>query len=212
MGGFVVEPDGPASEGGVTLTVSARGIAFLASCGHLSNIGKDDIKDKSKEDWLAKTLVCAQAGWMVVQIIGRVFNGLPVTLLEVNTLGHVLCALVIYLLWWYKTRMVREPTKIEGDWVPSLCAYMFMSSKVSGFRSPHAGLLRQTWFEPELSELAFFTLSSSPVLYDGDRMPPPSHRSTSDFSSGIDSRGGYLDRDRSRGIWQMALYFREPQS
>lgn len=40
------------------LTLSARGVAFLARCGHLPNINKDDIKDKSKADGLSKSLVC----------------------------------------------------------------------------------------------------------------------------------------------------------
>jgi hypothetical protein len=159
MGGFVAEPVVSPVDGGLSerLTLSARGIAFLARCGHLPNIDKDDIEDKSKADGLAKSLVCVQAGWMVVQVIGRIALGLPVTLLEVNTLGHVLCALVIYLLWWHKPRLVHEPTKLEGDWVNPICAYMYMSSQVSGRRSSHAGILRRTWIDPELSALAFFT-------------------------------------------------------
>jgi hypothetical protein len=163
MGGFIVEPDvsadggPPFIPGSQRLTLTARGIAFLARCGHLPNIHKDDIVDKSKADGLAKSLVCIQAGWMVVQAIGRVALGLPVTLLEVNIIGHVLCALVIYLLWWHKPRLVHEPTKLEGDWVRPICAYMYMSSQVSGWRSSHAGILRRTWMDPELSALAFFT-------------------------------------------------------
>lgn len=106
MGGFIVEPDVSPTDSGLTerLTLSARGIAFLARCGHLPNIEKDGIEDKSKADGIAKFIACVQAGWMVVQVIGRVALGLPVTLLEVNILGHVLCALVIYLLWWHKPR------------------------------------------------------------------------------------------------------------
>jgi hypothetical protein len=34
---------------------------------------------------------------------------------------------------------------------------MYMSSQVSGWRSSHAGILRRTWIDPELSALAFFT-------------------------------------------------------
>ncbi|CAG8971201.1 hypothetical protein HYALB_00010574 [Hymenoscyphus albidus] len=187
MGGFVVEPDGPANEGGPVLTVSARGMAFLARCGHLPNISKDDIKDKSKADGLAKSFVCIQAGWMVVQVLGRVINDLPVTLLEVNTLGHVLCALIIYLLWWYKPRMVREPTKLEGDWVAPLCAYMYMSSKISGKKSRHAGLLRQTWYEPEISDLTFFTQPAPSPLHDSGNLTPspgPEREDKIDFSGG----------------------------
>ena len=88
---------------------------------------------------------------MVVQVIGRAALSLPVKLLEVNSLGHVLCAPVIYLLWWHKPRLVHEPTKLEGDWVKPICAYMYMR------RSSHARILRRTWIDPELPPLAFFT-------------------------------------------------------
>jgi hypothetical protein len=36
---------------------------------------------------------------MLVQVTRRVALGVPVTLLEVKILGHVLCALVIYLIY-----------------------------------------------------------------------------------------------------------------
>lgn len=81
--------------GSQRLTLSARGIALLARCGHLPNIKEDDISDKSKADGLAKFLACLQVVWMLVQVVARVVLGLPVTLLEVNILGHVLCALII---------------------------------------------------------------------------------------------------------------------
>jgi hypothetical protein len=163
MGGFVIELNGSSADRGMPfipgsqpLTLSARGVAFLARCGHLPNIPEDDIVDKSKADGLAKFLVCLQAAWMVVQVIARLVLGLPVTLLEVNILGHVLCAFVIYMLWWHKPRLVHESTKLEGDWVEPLCAYMYMSSQISGSTSTHAGILRRTWIDPELSALALF--------------------------------------------------------
>ncbi|CZT07733.1 uncharacterized protein RCO7_11224 [Rhynchosporium graminicola] len=166
MGGFTVESDVSPADGGLSerLTLSARGIAFLAKCGHLPNIDEDDIKDKSKADGLSKFLVCVQAGWMVVQVIGRLALRLPVTLLEVNILGHVLCALVIYVLWWHKPRLVYEPTKLEGNWVTPICAYMYLSSQVSGWKSSHAGILRRTWIDPELAALAFFTTQAQSGL------------------------------------------------
>lgn len=162
MGGFTFDAGSFCSDNGMPfipyrhrLTLTARGVAFLARCGHLPNMKKKDIIDKSKADSLAKSLACLQASWMVVQVIGRAILGLHVTLLEVNTLGHVLCALLTYLLWWNKPRQIYEPTNLEGKWVGALCAYMYMSSQISGRRSAHAALLRRTWYDPELSYLAF---------------------------------------------------------
>lgn len=43
------------------LTLTARGVAFLASCGHLPDIPKAEITDKSKANNVAKALVIIQA-------------------------------------------------------------------------------------------------------------------------------------------------------
>ena len=71
------------------LTITARGMALLARCGHLPDISRADILDKSKANDLAKALVMIQAFWMLVQVLGRLITRLPVTLLEVNTIAHV---------------------------------------------------------------------------------------------------------------------------
>lgn len=71
------------------LTLTARGVALLARCGHLPDVTKAEITDKSKANDLAKALVMVQASWMLVQVIGRLITRLPVTLLEVNTIAHV---------------------------------------------------------------------------------------------------------------------------
>lgn len=138
------------------LTLTARGVALLAKCHLLPDLKEEDLVDKSKADGLAKALACLQVGWMFVQIVARMIAGLPITLLEVNTLGHVICALVIYVLWWNKPRSINEPTRLVGDWVGPICAYMFMSSRISGlnkgFRSPPTS----AEFGPELSKLAFY--------------------------------------------------------
>lgn len=97
-----------------------------------------------------------QATWFLVQAIARLSQGLPVSLLEVNTIGHVLYALVIYILWWDKPREVGEPTVLHGSWVNPLCSFMYMSSRISGAR--HRGENRvsihpSAWTVPELENL-----------------------------------------------------------
>ena len=71
------------------LTLTARGVALLARCGHLPRVDRGDIEDKSKANNLAKAAVVTQATWLLIQVIGRLAAGLPVTLLEVNTVAHV---------------------------------------------------------------------------------------------------------------------------
>lgn len=71
------------------LTLTAKGVAVLAKCGHLPDVREEDIEDKSKANTLAKSLVVVQALWMLFQVLGRLIARLPVTLLEVNTVAHV---------------------------------------------------------------------------------------------------------------------------
>ncbi|CZS94124.1 uncharacterized protein RAG0_04167 [Rhynchosporium agropyri] len=61
-----------------------------------------DIGDKSKADVLAKSLVCVQVLWVVGQAIERKATGYPMGLLEVHTIVHVVCALLMYALWFQK--------------------------------------------------------------------------------------------------------------
>ena len=136
------------------LTLTPRGVALLARCGFLPRISKEDIVDKSKADNLSKMISVVQALWMLAQIIGRLVMDLPVTLLEVNTLAHVICALIIYILWWDKPKLINEPTKLSGDWVPPVSSYMYMSSQISGWRRTRPGILKKDWIDPELSILS----------------------------------------------------------
>ena len=82
------------------VTLTPRGIITLARQGHFIDISTEDITDKSKADIFTKSLVCIQVSWMVIQCIARKAAGYPLTLLEIHTMVHVVCALTIYMLWW----------------------------------------------------------------------------------------------------------------
>ena len=164
MGGFTIKLSNPTVSSATPvyqtkythLTLTARGVALLADCGLLPEIDRKTINDKSKSDGLSKFIACVQAAWLIVQVIGRLALGLQVTLLEINTLGHVFCALVIYVLWWHKPRMVLEPIALTGEWVDSVCAYMYMSSCVSS-ESGSGGITTQDSVpKSEISRIAFF--------------------------------------------------------
>lgn len=132
------------------LSLTPKGVMLLARCGFLPDIKAQDIKDKSKADGLAKAFVLLQAGWMLFQTIGRSAASLPVSLLEVNTVAHVFCAFVVYVLWWRKPREIIEPTVLRGTWANELAAFMFMSSRVSG-KTPNSLFGTTATNAPELS-------------------------------------------------------------
>ncbi len=150
-GGYGVEPFIPSPQ---RLTLTAYGVPLLAQCGLLPDLDLCEIKDKPKTDGLAKALVLMQVSWMILQTISRVATHIPTSLLEVNTLGHILCAFVVYLLWWNKLREIHEPTILMGEWVNQLCAYMYMSSRVSGTRIE--GMFKpRPWVTPEMKRCLY---------------------------------------------------------
>lgn len=76
------------------------GVDFLAKAGYHLNISRYQTEDRNKANILAKSLVCIQVTWMLVQRIVRKSAGYPLTLLEIHTTVHVVCALFIYAIWW----------------------------------------------------------------------------------------------------------------
>jgi hypothetical protein len=66
--------------------------------GHLPPISKNFILDKSKADHFAKVLVLIQASWLIIQCIARTMQNLPLSLLELNTVAKVGCALIMYFV------------------------------------------------------------------------------------------------------------------
>ena len=137
------------------LTITAKGVLLLSKCGLLPPISREEIQDKNKADHLAKTVVCIQAAWSFTQTIVRAAQHLHVTLLEINNLGHVICALFVYLLWWNKPSMIFEPLSLTGDWVPAVCSYMYMSSQISVWERDRPGFSRRAWLDSELSALTY---------------------------------------------------------
>ncbi len=67
---------------------------------------------------LAKALVVVQVLWLVGQAIERKVAGFPLTLLEIHTMVHVACAVIMYGLWIQKPLNFENPTivtQLEGS-------------------------------------------------------------------------------------------------
>ena len=84
--------------GPIALTPDA--LIALAQRGAVFDISLETISDKSKSNLLGKGLVCVQVVWFPIQCIARAVAGCPLALLEVHTMVHVVCALLMYALWW----------------------------------------------------------------------------------------------------------------
>ncbi|KAI1370164.1 hypothetical protein F4677DRAFT_383711 [Hypoxylon crocopeplum] len=69
------------------------------------------LKKKSKTK--AKQICLLRLSWFITQFVGRLSQGLPVTLLEINTLTHVIYSFFIDSVWWNKSFGISEPTVIK---------------------------------------------------------------------------------------------------
>ncbi|THW34039.1 hypothetical protein D6D21_09758 [Aureobasidium pullulans] len=114
MGGFVIRSEDIGYGTGV-FVLSERGIHFLAETmpESIPNIPESEILDKSKASTLAKTIVCLQALWFCIQCIARLSQGASISFLELNVLGHCLCAFATYAIWWKKPTDVSQPTSLS---------------------------------------------------------------------------------------------------
>jgi hypothetical protein len=66
------------------------------------SISAENVKKRAKTNYVVKALVCLQASWLVAQVIGRAVAKLPITTLEVVTVGYVVCAIITYSCYWQK--------------------------------------------------------------------------------------------------------------
>lgn len=102
MGGFVIQARdlGP-NYGTGAFVLSESGIRFLAETMPelIPNIPESEILDKSKASTLTKLIVCLQALWFCIQCIARLSQGASISFLELNVLGHCLCAFATYAIW-----------------------------------------------------------------------------------------------------------------
>jgi hypothetical protein len=98
-------------------------------------IHEPDIDDRSKADWIVKCIALMQIIWFTAQILGRAVQRLPVTTLELFTLGIVICTVVAYAAWWKKPFDIRKPLVIDVNAV--VLASLTNKHRIKLFTGPH---------------------------------------------------------------------------
>ncbi|KAH6682341.1 hypothetical protein F5X68DRAFT_25372 [Plectosphaerella plurivora] len=119
--------------------LTPEGTLDLARLGQWLYISPGRISDRSKADSLQKGLIVLQVSWMLTSCIARKWYGLPLTLLEVHTMVHVVCAFVMYALWFKKPVNVRDPEVLDdaegrADAIAYLCHVSLRPDEVLRFR------------------------------------------------------------------------------
>lgn len=72
----------------------------------LPNITEKEINDKSKGDVFVKGIALVQVLWLIIQIISRDARHIHVSQLEIGVLAYSACAILTYVLSWYKPQNV----------------------------------------------------------------------------------------------------------
>lgn len=106
MGGFVLYVD---DKRRATLTPEELLRFVREGSVEVFAITEADIEDQSKGDVLSKGVAILQLVWFVAQLIARYAQNLPVTLLEIDTLGVAALTCIAYGFWWKKPKDVQRP-------------------------------------------------------------------------------------------------------
>ena len=88
-------------------------LEFLkADMVYMSMVSEKDLDDRSKGDWLSKTIAVVQLVWFVVQLAARGFGKLPTTQLEIDSLAISVLGCFTHAFWWHKPKDVRCPVPV----------------------------------------------------------------------------------------------------
>jgi hypothetical protein len=99
------------------IPVSAKQLEYLVrqKIVPVPGITKNEIIDKSKADEISRIITCFQAGWLVLQLLGRAGQGLSITPIELTTISIVGCSFTTLWFWRKKPLDVCEPTRLKAD-------------------------------------------------------------------------------------------------
>ena len=149
---------------------------------------KEEIEDKGKSDWLAKSLVLLQTSYFMMQCIARAIEYLPITHLEIVTLAYAAMNFVIYIFWWNKPLNVNRPVRVFRKSELSATQHQVISRATQ-----HSGARGLTWEEISecLETIAIFIAGGGDTRVDlscEDQVPRFWANSSSDDAQSADVR------------------------
>lgn len=110
MGGFVIRSKDLKLLQPYTEQNPHQSLSLLkASAVSIKSISEDEIHDKSKSDSISRSLACLQILWLLIQVVGRAIQMLPISTLEIFAVSNATCAVASYALWWHKPKDVGLP-------------------------------------------------------------------------------------------------------
>jgi hypothetical protein len=107
MGGFMY------IAGEERLLDTAQQLAEDHTCVY-PEIKKEDIEDKSKQDWLAKLFAALQILQLIFSIITRHIQGVHFSQLETVTLSFAICGVLIYCTYFHKPQKIEQAIELKN--------------------------------------------------------------------------------------------------
>ncbi|KAK7030087.1 hypothetical protein R3P38DRAFT_3394389 [Favolaschia claudopus] len=104
MGGFITPSNHPVVGDPERLNKYIKGI---------QDVAENEIKDKSKKDYLAKILTLLSVLDFLANLVQRTINQAPVSPLENITLGFIFIYVLTLCFWWHKPQDVDLPIRIQ---------------------------------------------------------------------------------------------------
>ncbi|KAK5948824.1 hypothetical protein OHC33_010075 [Knufia fluminis] len=95
--------------------ITAKQVAWLVRGGHIDvpNIPLKELRDKSKADMCTKALASIQTGWLLVQIVARAAQHLPVTPMELTSAALAMTSLTTLWFWRDKPLDAQAPYLVD---------------------------------------------------------------------------------------------------
>ena len=90
----------------------------------ITDIPEEYILDRAASSGMSKALLIVQVAWFCTSCASRIFEGLPLSLLEVSTAAHAFCTLLTYFVWWSKPINVAAPTILREREAQEVCALL----------------------------------------------------------------------------------------
>ena len=94
----------------------------------ITDITEEEILDRAASSSLSKALLVVQVAWFCTNCASRLFQHLPLSLLEISTAAHAFCTLLIYFVWWSKPLNVAAPTVLRDREAREVCALLKCSN------------------------------------------------------------------------------------
>ncbi|KAL5404263.1 hypothetical protein PMIN03_009303 [Paraphaeosphaeria minitans] len=112
MGGFVLH-----ARHADSFPLNAAQLCWLVRHGYIQypKITKKEVWDKSKQDTFTKLVTAFQGGYLIIQCIARVIQGLAITTLELSAVAIVVCSLMFSYAWLHKPADVQTPVHLTSS-------------------------------------------------------------------------------------------------